>query len=548
MRRCVLLFGLVALAACSSPKDEPSKAPLPTGPGAPATTGTEKRPDAAETFRWVAEGDFGLVTGALTTGGHSRTGINAGETLMAFLKLRGLAVGEPLDGRITVTGPEGIVFEQSSILLKGDQVRRATGIVALSTGTLSSWVSGAYTLNLEITQRAASRKGRFYIPFALRGLPMPRSTVFSVARTHLPEFARGTGTITAWTLLARPGFRKGGQGMQAEVDVSYSYREATHGGKALEQPRGTLPFVRWTGTGPRAYLWGHADLPAPKAPGVYLLRLEFHDKVSGKRVITGENLKIAAADGGLFNLSLEDSAGIPRQVWRRSDQGRVSLSVSGLSGDKATLDIAVLGPRGGAYLIQKNNPLSLRMGAGQFRLPFTVPEFVPRGRFKIHLRLRTGTKELERVLRLTVDGPKLELSNQMRVHGLELTQDLSAFLSREVPPLRTGRKVLYTFIVRGFTHGRFKQRFEQLHKEVELLKIGLTCSLSLTRPLDTEPLQREDLVKIDRTVFNGINIVRMAGEFTIRPLPPGRYIVRVDCADKYSTAATQMMRQVTLVR
>ena len=511
----LLLFQL-GCAGCQE-KSPPPAAPAPAKPDT-QTPRPGEGPDVSKSGdAWVVQGDFRLLDGALRTGGGFVDTIPAGERLLVTLHLAGLVAGTDLEAGFEVADGRGTWLPRVSQILPAASVRGTTGMLQAVLQTGTHWPAGAYTL--QVTLSAGERKGELFVPFNVLADPPPPGDQPWVS---LPERVRAGAPLTVrvvvpWTPGTGGAFTvrvDDGQATPMRLSPSTPAGGRHEGAWVMTAPtapgKHALYFTRRTGDGPGA-TFGVPFEVLPDEPGPHALRFTTHD-------------------GGL------------RHTWRRRQEGFLQVGhPQWPAAAPGTLDVVIMGSRD-EVLYLRRLPLPAKPG-GAVSLPFSVPEFSPAGRLRFRLRWSSGGRHLELEHGLMVEGSDLVQAPHFTISGLELgTHAALVRAGRERLP--AGREWHFSFVASGYKTGK---KIEQAGVTmVPVPVLGLTCAASLSAPGGPVVAENRTLVKLDAPMLYVPPRHRVTASWSVPQLPPGRYLLRMECDDTHSTGSAQLQRPIVL--
>jgi hypothetical protein len=492
-------------------------------------------------LKWYVEGNYKLLNGSITSLGRDKNSFYGGETLVPALFIGNLLPGEDLTGIISVIGENGIYLEKKEKLVHGGKLISKIGVIQAYVGLNRSWPTGEYTLSIRLSQDGGG-KGKILIPFKLKSQNSDDNRMFSVMESYIPQFPSTGSDGTISFLIRGLKFNKTKNKFFTDFNINYDFTALD---KKIDKNENPKKIIKKEFKLKRKFVWGELKVKFPEKPGKYKLFFKITDNISKKTISFGEQIEIVDAKPGIFNISLLDSLKYPQKIWRRLNQGIVELNLTGFTIGEAFLDIAIIGPDGGAYFIKKRNSVKFSSSDTKINLPFKVPEFAKSGKFKIKLRIRQNEKIESREILFKVTGKKLKRSSRLRISKL-LIGDKPYFLHRNQLNVKSNKKLYFSFIISGFKLKKEIKYFGKNRKKGELINIGLKCDLALNTPLIKDPVKKLEIANINKTILHFANNLRVNGFFKIPYLKPGSYFIKIDCMDKNSSRVTQLTRKVVI--
>ncbi len=166
---------------------------------------------------------------------------------------------------------------------------------------------------------------------------------------------------------------------------------------------------------------------AAKLPqGSYHLKITAKDQLSGKTVGVVHRFTLLPGGLGIYGLRAVGGGGVGRTHFLRGERLTVHMHLRGWKQPTDIgIDVGLVGPDKGFYLVRKKahrvkDPKADGTRGRTLKIPLTIPEFAPNGRWTLKLRLRdfTGNNHASRVLPFVVTGKALRPLPSLRVSGL----------------------------------------------------------------------------------------------------------------------------------
>ncbi len=516
----ILLLSLVfqlGFTGCQGKSSSPAPARTPAPETPAAVSPTPALPSAAAEDAWVVQGDFRLLDGDLRSGGGLTGTIPAGERLLVTLHLAGLLPGADLEAGFEIADSRGTWMPRTMQTLPAAAVRGATGMMQAVLQTGAHWPAGAYTL--QVTLAAGAGKGELFVPFRIEAGPQPAGGQPWVS---LPERMRAGGPLVARVVPATPPGP--GETLAARLN------DGPASPVVLEQasPPGGRPEGVWTAT-------------APATPGKHALYL-LHKTADGQESTFGVPFEVQPEGAGPFSLRFATHDGGLRARWKRGQEGFLLVEDPHWPADApGTLDVVVMADRDEVlYLRRLPMPATPR---GPLSLPFSVPEFSPAGRLRFRLRWTSGALRQESEHVIMVEGADLAQAPHFTLSGLELGPH-AALVRPGRERMSGGREWHFSFVVSGYKTGKKVEQAGVTMVPVPVL--GLTCAASLSGARGPVVAENRDLVKLDQPMLYVPPRHRVTAAWKVPPLPPGQYVLRLECDDAHSAGSAQLQRGILI--
>ncbi len=220
-------------------------------------------------------------------------------------------------------------------------------------------------------------------------------------------------------------------------------------------------------------------LPATLSQGSYHLRVTVRDALGGKSASVVHRFRLLPGGLGIYGLRTVGSGNLQREHFLRGERVTAAMSIRGwASPASVAVDVGLVGPDGGFYLVRKNAHEITGRGADgakgrALRIPFTIPRFAPTGQWTLKLRLRdrTGKASASRRLYFKVTGDRIRPLPSLQITGLVIRRWP---WGPPVPGIfwHAGKTLYFDAVVGGM---RLKQEQGFYHRA------RLTCTLRLRR-------------------------------------------------------------------
>ena len=390
-------------------------------------------------------------------------------------------------------GPEKAI---DSFVPKGKSAGRVRVEVDLVLSVAAA--DGDYIMEVQIVEAGTKRRGNIRLPFVVRGPAFTDSKKLEIHSLRIPpeEDLPVGGDLTIDTIVkgfdtkdehptAEPGRPRWKIHLGFKVVLKDKDKNIVLS-KDMTLAETTLPFKP-------AFLPLRADIPLSGDPGAestlkegeYELHLTLVDRTSGAQAQMSRELKLSAPEFGVYGLRIEDRGDVFRDAFYRNEWMTIKFYAGGyaLPADISG-DIALEGP-GGVYLMKRNaivyrnenakdttdKPLSRDVPQGHkahkdanqetpaepslqirsYAVPLRIPEFIPPGEFRVHIKLRDKTqkKEVIRSIPFNVKGKKIPPLQQFAMTALELrTKNRTAQILKN--RIKGGEEIIVSGVVGGF--------------------------------------------------------------------------------------------------
>ncbi len=388
-------------------------------------------------------------------------------------------------------GPEKAI---DSFVPQGKSTSRARVEVDLVLSVAAA--TGDYIMEVKIREAGTKRQGSIKLPFVVRGKSFTASKKLEIHSLKIPakEDLPVGGNLTIHTIVKgfdtkdeHPTAEQGRPRWKIHLILKIVLKDKDKNillSKDTTLAETTLPFKP-------AFLPLHADIPLPGdlgaestlKEGEYELHLTLVDRTSGAQAQMSRELKLTAPKFGVYGLRIEDRGGVYRDAFYRNEWMTIKFYAGGyalpadLSGD-----IALEGP-GGVYLMKRNaivyksentkkntsnKPFSrdvpqthkdgkqdtsgeTSLPIRRYAVPLRIPEFIPPGEFRVHIKLRDNTqnKEVIRSIPFNVAGKKIPPLQQFAMTELELrTKERTGRVLKN--RIKAGKEILVSSVVGGF--------------------------------------------------------------------------------------------------
>ncbi|MGM0596527.1 MAG: hypothetical protein ACQES9_05750 [Myxococcota bacterium] len=477
----------------------------------------------------VHEGNVKVLNASVNPFGKSRH-INAGQTIPVYFKLKGFSPQYPLSGSLEIANSQRTVLVQKTeIARKGSSTGKII-MAGLSTISSSLWSAGKYTLLVKLKQPETDRFLKLYLPFNLENSHKP-GTNFNISKIVFPNFTAAGSKIPLWLLIENPSWKKSKGKHEAEIIFKWTANNQEHK-HLISLSNNRAPKI----------IWHKIEFNVPAKTGKTPFLFSFQDKNSNQKIKFGKNIEIFPKDTLLHNIHIYSPGGEPKKIWQRQDSGFLTFK-SGLSKTGGKLDLAVIDRQGEIHLVKKG----IKVKSQKLKVPFSIPEFFPSGKFTVKLRLQSENKSKERQLNSIVSGKRFTYSTRMKAQNIKIYQD-KYFPLNSSDFLKSKNKYNLSFILSGFKNKKTEkivQKNSQKHK-YNLIKVGAKCQIQLVAPLESEPVVVSSLGKINRTTLHGIPRLRFNSSLKLPLVKPGRYIMKLNCQDLNSDRASQTIKSIKI--
>lgn len=287
------------------------------------------------------------------------------------------------------------------------------------------------------------------------------------------------------------------------------------------------------------------ELPSSLGPGSYLLRFVVKDAHGGERGSAEHRFRLLPGGLGIYSVRVSGAGSVPRASFLRGELMQVELVLAGWrSPADLELDLALVGPDGGFYLVRKGvhrvRKVSARPAHRPIRIPILVPELAPQGSWTLKLRLRSSTQrqEASRDVPFSVEGPPIDPLPSLRILETTLRH----------PP--GGPPVSHTRLRAGQTYqvdllvGGMKLRNEEGYYH----RAELRCALRLRNAVGTLLASQEKACEVNRRFSFAPRRLRLSAEWTLPPGAVGARSLEVEVLDLLSNRVSVSQRPVSVAR
>ncbi|MBU1218831.1 hypothetical protein KKF34_14495 [Myxococcota bacterium] len=514
----LLLSSLLFAGSCGKSK----KKDVVGNPGEKISNPSKTEKTDKEEEVWVWEGSFNVLKGIITSGSGKKPPIRGGEKISVFVHLAGLEKNTDLKAKVQVAGPEGIVYTDERTLLAADRIKKTTGIVGVIFTSDGAWVSGKYSVEVNLSQGV--KKGKIIAPFTLESIATVSSS-FQLENFAFPQVIAAGRTYPAYFLL---------RGIFGDSTVKAFFDTKKKDGSIVSSVSKKWDYKNGT----KQSIWQGVVLTAPADEGEYQVLIRFEK--DNKKINTGEKIIVKSVANIANPMVLTSSAQI-RKLFYRQEEGILAAMIFSAEEKEMTLDIGITGPDRGVYLINRGIKVKGGPKGHPVALPFTVPEFAPAGDYHIKLRIKDGSVFTENQIQFRVGGEELKPPSSYRATMVELGNN-GIFTSVYDKPLSNGT-VYASFILEGMKNDRKKRAVSG--QDLEFIEIDNSCTFSIYKPLMEAPEFKSKPFEIKGTYYHQVMRLRVNSAFKPRPHLKGRYTLRLDCEDKKSDRATQLTKPVT---
>jgi hypothetical protein len=464
-------------------------------------------------------------------GGGVRKAFSRGERVMCWFNAAGFAAPkgklqlvshlflEREDGTVIMhKGPNTVI---DAPIPPGRSRRTIRGAVRLDLSHAAA--TGPHRLRIRLVEAATQRRGELAVRFDIRGkrYAPAHKLVFNHLRMPPDEDLRAGGPVFVDLNLAGFSFAdtkpKAAPGRPRwKVDLDFEAAIKTDDGRVVDRQKGSLVESILPFKPTFLPLEPILMLPADIARGAYVLDLKICDRIGKQCNRATPRFKVLPAGFGVYGLRIHGGGGVPKKRFYRGERLVARFYVWGQQKPAAVEgDVALEGPRGGVYLVRKRAfRFGRKTGAGKdggeneddrkntdgdrkarpkpdtepksqaenretqmrrYAIPMRIPEFAPRGRFKLHLRVRdkTANRQASRKIAFAVEGKKIPPLPSFQLTQLELKKALpkgkrgvgrySAKQRRIINLLHEGQEIEIRAVVGGI-----KLRFRRNTYKVDL--------------------------------------------------------------------------------
>lgn len=543
MRRCWLVC-CALLFSCDQAKQPPQQR-SPTTRSAP--TSVAAKPLA------VNEASF------FGPGGHrEQSRFARGEQIQLLVTVAGYTQQSgriSLQGSLRVTGAKGrpvLTVADISLADKPVATSEATkSRVALQFQLPAATPPGAYTLNLQIRDRAGGGAGTLQAGFTLLGDTAPAVASLDVNAARIVgdrQLPPGSVVSIAANVLGLTSTKQKEQQKLSYVATLNLLDAQGQVKRTQTQPVEQMLLF----TPPSVPLFRHLQLPKDLAAGAYQVKLHVLDRVNKATKETSLPLRVAPTKFAIYNPMLLDGAGLPRREFLAGEQILARFSLQGFATRKEradlVVDLAIAGPNGGVYFAKQaaaeSKGIVARQAAhaGRFPvdLPLTLPNLAAEGEYRVVLRAfdRIGKQRAVREYAFQLRGSGLSPLGQFKVDKLSLRRRADLPLS-DGATLRIGQAYHVTVRVGG---AKLKP-VRRLTWQADL--IG---SIKLRAVRGGSTTKQQGVFKFNRTLnYVPIRIPLTADWAVPDHLAPGDYNLIVSVLNRATDRVSQLQRRVELI-
>ena len=535
VRASILVPLVLLLVGCGVKARRGRRRPSPTASDAAATSGL-KAPLAVRIL------EVQDVTGASRHGTFYR-----GEKL----RLTGAASGLDTCGpraatyvSLVLVGPKGRVLwrKEQRVELPSRERSPRTLRFTLTLELSPAEPTGPHRLDLRVHQPDCDAQGTATLRFQVAGPRLTRTPRLSLhglwASPGEDVLPGGLVPVTGWAsgLAARderPRAPAGAPRWRLRMAARARFLKRD-GSTATEHEAwvvdDTMPFLP-------AAVPVRLDLPAPRSPGDYTLEIEFRDAVSGATTRARRALRIPPAGFGVYGLHVVGPTGTVEPSYGRLEPVTARMWVWSPKPIAARGDVALQGPDGGLYL-RRLGAFRIpreRLARGRpvpVRIPFRIPEYAPRGRYRFHVRLTSprAKETAERWFSFRVAGKALA-----PLPGLQILHTRIGARQGPLPILAIGRDVPFRIVVGGM---------KVEHEPPLSYHVSLQVNM-LLRDLDGTLLLRDDhVLDFDRTYTFLPRRLVLQGSWRVPDGHTGVLLLQIEVLDLLSRRTSLSQRKV----
>lgn len=499
--------------------------------------------------------------------GDQRRRFSRGETVMCRFAVRGfeapggklhlvsdLFLERPDGTTVMHKGPDVVVNQE---IPKGRSRRAVRAAVKLELSRAAA--AGSHRLRVRLTEVSTKRSGELEAAFEVRGRSYGRTDKLSFNSLKMPpaEDLRPGGAVRAHINVSgfsfkdlKPNAGSGRPRWKVVLEAKMSLREASDGPDEKKQAVHTetemlantvLPFRP-------TFLPLEASFTLPEGidEGDYRFHIQVCDKVAERCISARPKVRVMPAGFGAYALVVQGAGGVRKKRYYRGERLVVSFEVWGYEKPANVVgDIALQGPRGGVYLLKKK-AFSFKgepnRGVGpsrRYAIPMTIPEFVPRGEFTVHIRLRdlAGKQEASRKITFEVEGKKIPPLPSLQITELEL-RAADRRRKRITAKLYQGQDIEVSAVCGGM-----KLRPRPGHTYA----VDLRLNLYLREPDGELIVERKNVAQLSRNLAFPPLRLRLAGSWRVPGDVKGLKLLQVEVVNRVTDRVSMRQRRVMIL-
>jgi len=478
-----------------------------------------------------------------------------GERVVIRFLIQGLTAKDRrlhLKTALDVRGPDGAVFlrrQESSAIDQAVPTGKSTSLVEAAAQLDLSRASppGAYEATVKLRDVLGAKRAEVKVAFQVMGAPGKEPSKLTLSQFHAPpdldllaglpvHVAFEVAGFVARSVPAAPPDRQ--RGWKLHLTAEAVLRNGS--GVQLSAHKKTLLDERLPFRATRLPVaWG-VPLPARLKQGSYHLKITVTDRISGQTTDRVHRFKLLPGGLGIYSLRAQGAAGVPRQQFLRGELLTVHMHLRGWSSPTDVgIDAGLIGPDKGIYLVRKNahrlaDPKASGAVGRDLKIPLTIPEFAPSGRWILKLRLRdfAGKSHASRALPFVVTGKALHPLPGLAVSQLVLRNWPGG------PPIpglfwRAGHTLHFDAVVGGM-----KLKKEQTYYH----RTRLTCTLRLRNRAGKLMATLPKACEVDRR-FSFVPLrLRIRTKWRIPEHLAGHHTFQLEVLDRLSDRVSVLQR------
>ena len=478
-----------------------------------------------------------------------------GERVIIRFLIQGLNAKERrvhLRTSLVVRGPDGTVFlrrPESTAIDRTVPAGKSTSLIeAAATLDLSrASPPGTYKATVQVRDVLGTKRTEIKASFQVMGAQGKPPTSLTLRRFHAPpdlDLLAGLPIHVAFeaagfSAKAGPATKAAGKpGWKVHLSAKAVLRDGSgiklsaHTKSLLKQRlsfRATSLPVAWA-----------IPLAAALKQGSYHLKITVTDHLSGKTVARVHRFALLPGGLGIYGLRAAGDGGVPRQHFLRGERLTVHMHLRGWTQPTDVgIDVGLVGPDKGVYLMRKKahrwkDPKAKGAAGRDLKIPLTIPEFAPNGRWQLKLRLRdfAGKAHASRAIPFVVTGKALRPLPGLQVNQLVLRNWPGG------PPIpglfwRAGHTLHFDAVVGGMRLNK-----EQTHYH----RARLTCTLRLRNRAGKLQAELQKSCRVDRRFSFAPLRLRLRTKWRIPLHLAGHHTFQFEVLDELSDRVSVLQR------